>query len=144
MAQWVDIEAEKITHWAHVGARPPYLRLIRDYWFVRKSKKHEGDAWFLFSNASMSTHWAIRRITSTSPFPDKKNLCFIVSDFVPEIVTLAFDWMHTKTLSTVCNFLHKEPFYWIYTITFDKSLISNTTPERSLIFTPFDLNIECH
>ena len=34
MAQWTDMEAEKITHWAHVGAWPPYLRLIRGYWFV--------------------------------------------------------------------------------------------------------------
>ena len=35
MAQWVDMKAEKITHWAHVGAWPPYLRLIRDYVFFR-------------------------------------------------------------------------------------------------------------
>ena len=40
MAQWVDMEAEKITYWTHVG--------------------HERDAWFLFSISSMSTHWSIR------------------------------------------------------------------------------------
>ena len=28
----------------------------------RESKNHERDAWFLFSNATMSTHWAIRRV----------------------------------------------------------------------------------
>ena len=66
MAQWVDMEAGKIRHWAHVGAWSPYLRLIWDYWLYRSAprvKKHETEAWFLFSNASMSTHWAIRRVT---------------------------------------------------------------------------------
>ena len=55
----------KIRHWAHVGAWPPYLRVIQDYWFVgphQVSRKHERDAWFLFSYASMSTHWAFRRV----------------------------------------------------------------------------------
>ena len=31
MSQWVDMEAEKIMHLAHVDAWPHYLRLIRDY-----------------------------------------------------------------------------------------------------------------
>ena len=30
---------------------------------LRESKKHDRDAWFLFSNALMSTHWALRRVT---------------------------------------------------------------------------------
>ena len=59
LAQWIDMEAGKITHWAHVGAWSPYLRLILDYWFYRIMR----DAWFLFYNDSMSTHWAIRRVT---------------------------------------------------------------------------------
>ena len=60
LAQWIDMEAGKITHWAHVGAWSPYLRLILDYWFYRIMR----DAWFLFYNDSMSTHWAIRRVTT--------------------------------------------------------------------------------
>ena len=71
MAQWVDMEAEKITHWAHVGAWPPYLRLFQDYWFVgphlesQKSTKETRD----FFNASMSAHWAIRRVIDLSALP---------------------------------------------------------------------------
>ena len=34
----------------------------------RKSKKHERDAWF-FSNASMSAHWAIRRVIDLPALP---------------------------------------------------------------------------
>ena len=32
MAQWVDMEVEKVTNWAHVGAWPPYL--TRDFHFL--------------------------------------------------------------------------------------------------------------
>ena len=65
MAQWVDMEAEK--------SRTQRM-LVRDQptwgWFeatdssdrTQRVKKHKRYAWFVFSNASMSTHWAIRRV----------------------------------------------------------------------------------
>ena len=72
MAQWVDMEAEK--------SRTERM-LVRDHsWLIleadlrlpicriapRESKKHKR---FLFSNAFMSTHWAIRRVScSYEPF----------------------------------------------------------------------------
>ena len=52
MAQWAR-KVKKITHWAHVGAWPPYLRLIRDYWFVgphsesQKNTRETRDFYFL-------------------------------------------------------------------------------------------------
>ena len=55
MAQWVDMEAEKITHWAHVDAWTPFLRLIQDCWFVGPLLESVRRVIFIFS-----THWAIR------------------------------------------------------------------------------------
>ena len=52
IAQWVDFEAE--TNHA--------LRLLICRTAPRELKNHERDAWFLFSNDSISTHWAIRTV----------------------------------------------------------------------------------
>ena len=66
MAQWVDLKAEK-SRTERMSVRDhPNWRLFK-IWLIcrtapRESKKHGSDAWFLFSNASMSTHWAFRRV----------------------------------------------------------------------------------
>ena len=65
MAQWLEMVAGKITHWAHVGAWPSYLRLIRDNWLFEitpAESKSMRDAWYLFSNAYMSTYWATGKV----------------------------------------------------------------------------------
>ena len=66
MAQWVNMEAEKITHWPHVDAWPPYLRLIRDHWFVgpqpesQKSMRETRDNYFLTPSClSIEPLWVI-------------------------------------------------------------------------------------
>ena len=62
-------------HWAHecvttlpeADSRQLICRIA-----PRESKNHEWDTWFLFSNASMSTHWAIRRVKAiTDTMTDK-------------------------------------------------------------------------
>ena len=39
-------------------------RLLICWTAPRESEKHEDDAWFWLYNASISTHWAIRRVTT--------------------------------------------------------------------------------
>ena len=70
MGQWVH---ESLKNHALSACRCVvlYLRLIRGYWFVGshpESQKNVRDAWFLLSNASMSTHWAIRRVSRRLDF----------------------------------------------------------------------------
>ena len=57
MAQWVGMEASASTHWTHVSAWPPYLRLIWD---------------------SIFTHWAIRRFIFSRFFSNREHNYFRV------------------------------------------------------------------